>query len=38
MFLRICEIDLEELYHNQFTFQLKTVHFSASNGSLFNFN
>jgi len=31
------EIDLEELYHNQFTFQLERVHFSALNGSLFNF-
>jgi len=38
MFLLNREFDLEELYHDQFTFQLKTVHFSASNGSLFNFN
>jgi len=38
MFLLNREIDLEELYHDQFTFQLETVHLSASNGSLFNFN
>ncbi|MGQ9583829.1 MAG: hypothetical protein ACUVXG_00335 [Anaerolineae bacterium] len=31
------EIDLEELCHDRFTFQLETVHFSAANGSLFNF-
>jgi len=37
MFLPCHEIDWEELYHEQFTSQLQTVHFSASNGSLFNF-
>ena len=30
-------IDVEELYHDLFTFQLETVHFSALNGSLFIF-
>jgi hypothetical protein len=30
-------IDMEELYHDLFTFQLETVHFSALNGSLFIF-
>ena len=27
-----CEIDLGELYHDRFTFQLETVHLSALNG------
>ena len=31
------KIDLEELYHDRFTFQLAKVHFSPKNGSLFNF-
>jgi len=31
MFLLDREIDLEELYHDQSTFQLETVHFSTSN-------
>jgi hypothetical protein len=37
LFLLKRGIALEELYHEQFTFQLQMVHLSAANGSLFSF-